>query len=138
MNSKHRKTLEAVFADPVRENIPREDVEALLVAMGAERYDGNGPRVRLLFNGARATFHPPHPQKETDRGAVGSVWWRAPFLLVVLVRLPHLLALYDAFRIAIAVLGRGLVVVHEADALHSHALVVEERVAASVHQVRMR
>ena len=73
VDSKHRKTLEAVFADPVRANIPWDDIEALLVAMGAERYEGNGSRVRFLFNGARATFHRPHPQKETDRGAVVSV-----------------------------------------------------------------
>jgi hypothetical protein len=43
------------------------------VAMGAERYEGNGSRVRFLLNGAKAIFHRPHPQKETDRGAVVSV-----------------------------------------------------------------
>jgi len=73
MNSKHRKTLEAIFADPVRSNILWDDIETLLVAMGAERYEGNGSRVRFLLNGAKAIFHRPHPQKETDRGAVVSV-----------------------------------------------------------------
>jgi len=73
VNSKHRKTLEAIFADPVRSNIPWDDIEALLVAMGAERYEGNGSRIRFLLNGAKATFHRPHPRKETDRGAVVSV-----------------------------------------------------------------
>lgn len=73
MNSKHRKTLDAIFADPVLVNIPWDDIEALLVALGAECYEGNGSRVRFLLNGVRATFHRPHPQKETDRGAVVSV-----------------------------------------------------------------
>jgi hypothetical protein len=35
MNSKHRKTLEAVFADPVSPAIPWRDIEALFVALGA-------------------------------------------------------------------------------------------------------
>ncbi len=73
MNNKHRKTLEAIFADPVRPNILWDDIEALLVAMGAERYEGNGSWIRFLLNGAKATFHRPHPRKETDRGAVVSV-----------------------------------------------------------------
>jgi hypothetical protein len=29
--------------------------------------------VRVALKGFRALFHRPHPQKETDRGAVGSV-----------------------------------------------------------------
>lgn len=73
MNSKQRKTIDAVFSDPARSNIPWSDIEALLVALGAERHEGNGSRVRFLLNGIRATFHRPYPQKETDKGAVLSV-----------------------------------------------------------------
>lgn len=73
MTGKHRKTLRAIYADPVRSNINWADIEALLVALGAERDEGNGSRVRFALNGIRATFHRPHPQKETDRGAVKSV-----------------------------------------------------------------
>jgi hypothetical protein len=29
--------------------------------------------VRIYLNGVRAVFHRPHPQKETDRGAVASM-----------------------------------------------------------------
>ena len=73
MSSSHRKTLAAVFADPVRTSIPWSDIEVLLIALGAERYEGNGSRVRFLLNGIKATFHRPHPHKVTDKGAVLSV-----------------------------------------------------------------
>jgi hypothetical protein len=73
MMRKHQKTLGAIFAEPVRANIPWADIEALLVALGAERDEGSGSRVRFFLNGIRAVFHRPHPQKEADRGAVKSV-----------------------------------------------------------------
>jgi len=73
MTGKHRKTLQAIFADPVRANINWADIEALLMALGAERDEGTGSRVCFALNGIRAIFHRPHPQKETDRGAVKSV-----------------------------------------------------------------
>jgi len=73
MNAKHRKTLEAVFTDPVPAAIPWRDIEALLMACGAEISEGQGSHVRVALNGVRATFHRPHPQKETDKGAVKSV-----------------------------------------------------------------
>lgn len=73
MTGKHKKTLQAVFSDPVRSNIHWADIETLLMALGAEREEGNGSRVRFALNGIRATFHRPHPEKETDRGAVKSV-----------------------------------------------------------------
>jgi HicA toxin of bacterial toxin-antitoxin, len=73
LNRKHRATLDAIFADPVRASIAWRDIEALLEACGAEISEGAGSRVRLALNGVRATFHRPHPQKETDRGAVKSM-----------------------------------------------------------------
>jgi len=73
MNAKHRKTLRAIFDDPVRANIPWAEIEALLLALGAERDEGSGSRIRFYLKGIRATFHRPHPQKETDCGAVKSV-----------------------------------------------------------------
>lgn len=69
LSAKHRVTLQAIFADPVRSNIVWRDVEMLLVACGAEITEGNGSRVRIALNGIRAVFHRPHPQKETDKGA---------------------------------------------------------------------
>ncbi len=73
MKSKHRKTLQAIFEDPVRSNIPWTDIESLLVACGASISEGRGSRVRIALNGVRAVFHRPHPQKETDKGAVVSM-----------------------------------------------------------------
>lgn len=49
------------------------DIEALFAACGAEISEGNSSRVRVALNGVRAVFHRPHPQKETDKGAVKSV-----------------------------------------------------------------
>ncbi len=73
MTSKHRKTLQAIFAEPVRANILWSEVENLLAAYGAEISEGRGSRVRIALNGVRAVFHRPHPRKETDRGAVVSM-----------------------------------------------------------------
>lgn len=73
MVGKHRKTLEAVFADPVRSNALWADVEGLFAAAGAEISEGRGSRVRVSLNGVDAVFHRPHPQKETDKGALKSV-----------------------------------------------------------------
>lgn len=40
---------------------------------GANLSEGRGSRVRIALNGIRAVFHRPHPQKETDRGAVAAM-----------------------------------------------------------------
>jgi len=73
MTGRHRKTLEAIFADPVRENVAWADVEALFIAAGAAVSEGRGSRVRVSLNGVDAVFHRPHPRRETDRGALRSV-----------------------------------------------------------------
>ena len=73
MTRKHLKTLQEVFAVPVRASIAWKDIEMMLLALGAEVSEGNGSRVRIALNGVRAVFHRPHPRKETDKGAVGSM-----------------------------------------------------------------
>lgn len=73
MNPKHRKTLAAIYEIPVRSDIPWYDVESLLLACGAKVTEGRGSRVRIALSGVRAVFHRPHPQKETDKGAVVSM-----------------------------------------------------------------
>jgi hypothetical protein len=73
MNQKHRRTLQAVFEDPVRSNIVWRDIEAMFKAAGAEISEGRGSRIRVFLNGVRADFHRPRPRKETDKGAVRSV-----------------------------------------------------------------
>jgi hypothetical protein len=61
-----------VFEDPVRANIDWSDIESLLKALGKVT-EGSGSRVRDFVNGKVATFHRPHPEKETDKGTVKSV-----------------------------------------------------------------
>jgi hypothetical protein len=73
VQTKHQRTLEAIYAQPVRANIAWKDIEGLLIALGAEITEGSGSRVRVALNEIRAVFHRPHPQKETDKGAVKSV-----------------------------------------------------------------
>jgi hypothetical protein len=73
MGPKHRQTLQAIFEDPVRPNIAWRDIEGMLKAAGAEITEGAGSRIRISLNGVRAVFHRPHPQKETDKGAVKSM-----------------------------------------------------------------
>lgn len=70
LRSKHRKTLQAIFAHPVRAGIPWTDIESLLVACGAEISEGRGSRVRIVLNDVRSVFHRPHPRKETEKGAI--------------------------------------------------------------------
>jgi hypothetical protein len=73
MNSKHKKTIELVFKNPVQANISWTDIEGLLVALGGELSGGSGSRIRVKLNGVRAVFHRPHPEKTTDKGAINSV-----------------------------------------------------------------
>ncbi|NBC34520.1 MAG: addiction module toxin, HicA family [Alphaproteobacteria bacterium] len=67
MNSRHRKTLEAVFAEPQAATVNWADLEALLVAAGARTIEGRGSRVRFEKDGEVETFHRPHPAKEAKR-----------------------------------------------------------------------
>ncbi|MEP7274272.1 MAG: type II toxin-antitoxin system HicA family toxin [Acidobacteriota bacterium] len=73
MKGKHLKTLVAIFHDPVRANIAWDDIERMLVSLGAELSEGRGSRVRIVLGDLRAVFHRPHPAKETDRGAIKSM-----------------------------------------------------------------
>ena len=73
MNSKQKRTLRAIFQKPTPSNIEWTQIESLLLALGAEVSEGEGSRVRIKLNGVRAVFHRPHPEKETDKGAVNSM-----------------------------------------------------------------
>lgn len=64
MNSKHRKTLQAIFATPTPKTMPWADIEALLIAVGAVLTEGNGSRVKFDACGVTVFFHRPHPGKE--------------------------------------------------------------------------
>ena len=67
MNSKHRKTLAAVFRILVAATIAWADIEALLVAVGCTTIEGRGSRVRFARGEEVESFHRPHPAKEAKR-----------------------------------------------------------------------
>ncbi len=67
MNSKHRKTLAAVFETPASGTIEWLAIEGLLLAAGARVIEGRGSRVRFEKDGEIETFHRPHPAKEAKR-----------------------------------------------------------------------
>jgi len=64
MNTTHRKTLSAIYAEPVSKTLEWRRIEALLVAIGCQVIEGNGSRVRFEKDGQVAAFHRPHPAKE--------------------------------------------------------------------------
>lgn len=73
MNKKHLKTWGKLWHDSVLSGIAWSDIEAMLIAFGAEISEGNGSRVRIKLNGVRAVFHRPYPENTTDKGAVKSM-----------------------------------------------------------------
>lgn len=73
MNSKQRKILEAIFADPVNASISWSDIESVFRAYGGTIREGRGSRVWFIRGTQVAVFHRPHPQPTTDKGAVKSV-----------------------------------------------------------------
>ena len=64
MNSKHRKTLKAIFSEPIPKSLEWSRIESLFVALGASIIEGDGSRVRFVLNGVVGSFHRPHPSKE--------------------------------------------------------------------------
>jgi hypothetical protein len=67
MKGKHRKTVTAIFSDPVNGNMEWSRIEALLVALGCRVIEGHGSSVTFEKDGIRAYFHRPHPAKEALR-----------------------------------------------------------------------
>ena len=67
MNSKQRRTLEAVWSDPINGNIEWARIESLLVALGCRMAEGPGSSVTFEWQGRRASFHRPHLGKEALR-----------------------------------------------------------------------
>jgi len=63
MQAKYRKTLAAIFTDPVNGNMEWSKIEALFVALSCQVIEGAGSSVTFEKNGIRAYFHRPHPAK---------------------------------------------------------------------------
>jgi len=73
MNSKHTKTLKAIFAKPVASHIKFSDIEALVIALGGEVREGDGSRVALLLGSSVKHAHRPHPGKEAKQYQVREI-----------------------------------------------------------------
>ena len=73
MNSKQEKILREIFSNPIKSSILWTDIESLFKACGAHIEEGSGSKVCVFLNNVVAVFHKPHPQKETDKGALKSV-----------------------------------------------------------------
>ena len=64
MNSKQSKTLKDILAKEQKHNINWDDVEKLMLALGAVIEEGKGSRGCFIFKGRVFRFHRPHPRKE--------------------------------------------------------------------------
>ena len=73
VNTKHRKTLRAVFAKPTSASLVFADIESLLVALGGEVYEREGSRIKILLEHEQWRCHRPHPGKEARRYQVEEV-----------------------------------------------------------------
>ena len=73
MNSKNRKTLEAIFSQPTRSNITWDDMKALLLAVGATVKEREGSRVRFIKGARGMALHRPHPGHEIRQYQVAIV-----------------------------------------------------------------
>lgn len=79
MNSKHQRTLEAVFSLPTLGSIKFADIEALVAALGGEVVEGAGSRVAMHLHGGVKHAHRPHPGKEAKRYQINEIraWLQA-------------------------------------------------------------
>jgi len=67
VNSKHKKTLAAIFAQPTSSAIVFSDIEGLIKVLGGTIAEREGSRVRIELNGVVWRCHRPHPGKEAKR-----------------------------------------------------------------------
>jgi hypothetical protein len=73
MKAKHAKTLQAICALPTRASIAFGEIEALLMALGAEKTEREGSRVKFTRRGVEWRAHRPHPGQETKKHQVEPV-----------------------------------------------------------------
>ena len=73
MNSKQRKTLDAIFADPVSKTMPWNDIESLLKSVGCRLIEKGGSAVAFEKDGQMMHAHRPHPQNTVKQYVVVAV-----------------------------------------------------------------
>lgn len=62
VNSKQARTLDDIFADPLKSDIKWKDIESLIEALGGNVEQRSGSRVAFAIAGLSKTFHRPHPR----------------------------------------------------------------------------
>jgi len=70
MNTRQRRTLDAVFRKPTSKGVKWRAVASLIKGLGGEIKYGDGSRVRIDLKGESVNIHSPHPQKELKQYAV--------------------------------------------------------------------
>ena len=73
MNARQKRTLDAVFTDPVSGTIRWSAIEDLLTALGCRAIEGKGSRVKFEMSGVIASFHRPHPEPNAKHYQVRDV-----------------------------------------------------------------
>lgn len=68
MKEKHHRTRRRI--DALEGATHWTDAEALLLALGAERYEGGGSTVTFVLEGRKLTVDRPHPRRECGIGLV--------------------------------------------------------------------
>lgn len=71
MNHKHRKTLHALFAHPEPANLAPNDVDAVLVDLGADLEERKGAKFAVSLKGHTANFH--HAQHDLNKDEVRAI-----------------------------------------------------------------
>ena len=64
MNSRQRKTLEAIFSKPTPKSLPWRDVESLFRGLGFMLIQSDGSKLSFERDALSISFHRPHPRKE--------------------------------------------------------------------------
>ena len=83
IRSRHRRTLERIFAMPTPSDIRWADVESLLIALDVEVLERAGSRVLLSKGNEKAVVHRPHPRPYLLRAVVRRI---AGFLVAIGVK----------------------------------------------------
>ena len=73
VRSRHRHTLEQVFASPTPADVRWADIAAMLEAAGVEIVERSGSRVLLRSGADRIVVHRPHPRAEAGRATVRDI-----------------------------------------------------------------
>lgn len=73
MNSKHQRTLEAIWAEPVDGNLGWARIESLPKALGCRVVADAGSSVTFEWKGTRVTFDRPQPGGEALRYRIRAI-----------------------------------------------------------------